>query len=206
MKMDLNNINPLQRAKISALDLSSVHFIGLGAAGSKIISFLHSQGVEGKFTYVTDSEKKDTSKEFQFIHFSPPVEIYEIDGLDPIQFTNREMELELPIAFLDLFKSDEFVVLVSGLGGYTGTNMTEELTLMLHYQERPFLTISSLPFNFEGQKRNLMAQNTVDRLEHIERFHYFKLEDLRAKHDNLTIKDAFEKADEQFYEMYKSIL
>lgn len=80
--------------------------------------------------------------------------------------------------------------------------MTEELTPILNQRKKSFITISSSPFNFEGQKRRFIAENTINKLKSIDRFKYYELENIRTEYGNLTLKDAFEKANEQLYEIY----
>ena len=105
---------------------------------------------------------------------------------------------------MNIFNSNDVFVLLSGLGGYTGTFMTEELTLLLNQRRKLFLTISSLPFKFEGQKRRLIAENTLNKLKSMDRFQYYELENLKTKYGNLTLKDVFEKANEELYEIYRA--
>src|SRR5690606_26456339 len=115
-----------------------------------------------------------------------------------------QQPIEIPDSILDIFKSNDMFVLLSGLGGYTGTFMTEELTLLLYQQKKPFLTISSLPFNFEGRKRKITAENTVHKLKSIDGFRYYELEKIRKEYGNQTIKDVFQKANEQLYKIYRT--
>jgi cell division GTPase FtsZ len=73
-----------------------------------------------------------------------------------------EQPIQMPESVLNIFNSNGKFVLLSGLGGYTGTFMTEKLTLLLNQCKKSFLTISSLPFTFYGQRKRLMAENTVN--------------------------------------------
>jgi len=183
---------------------SSIHFIGLGGAGSSQVEFLYSKGVKGKFTCISNPVRPNLPKEIQFVHFIPPGKSYDKNGVEKHRISDLEQPIVIPDSILNIFNSNDVFVLLSGLGGYTGTFMTEELTLLLNQRRKLFLTISSLPFKFEGQKRRLIAENTLNKLKSMDRFQYYELENLKTKYGNLTLKDVFEKANEELYEIYRA--
>ncbi len=222
MKKHIDNINESRREApkrlkvLSAISIftktflstfnktAPIHFIGLGGAGSNQVEFLYNKGIKGKFTCVSDPVRPNLPEEIQFVHFIPPGESYFKNGVEIIRISDMQQPIEIPDSVLNIFKSNDIFVLLSGLGGYTGTYMTEELTLLLNQQKKPFLTISSLPYIFEGQKRKLTAENTIHKLKSIDSFQYYELENIRMEHGNLTVKDAFEIANEQVYEIFRT--
>jgi len=47
----------------------------------------------------------------------------------------------LPDELTGLFRENRRFVLLAGLGGYAGTKMAEALSLLLHKEQKDFLTI-----------------------------------------------------------------
>lgn len=220
MKKHIDNINISRRealkglAAVGAISLlpkfllssfkeaAPIHFIGLGGAGSNQVEFLYNKGIKAKFTCISNPVRPHLPKEIQFINFIPPGESHYKNGVEVFRISDMKQPIEIPNSVLNIFNSNDAFVLLSGLGGYTGTFMTEELTLILNQRKKSFITISSSPFNFEGQKRRFIAENTINKLKSIDSFKYYELENIRTEYGNLTLKDAFEKANEQLYEIY----
>lgn len=199
----LGVISLLPKLLISSSDENpSIHFIGLGGAGSNQVEFLYNKGIKGKFTCISNPIRQNLPNDIHFVHFIPPGEIHYKNGVEILRISDLKQPIKIPDSILKIFDSNEAFVLLSGLGGYTGTFMTEELTLLLNQRKCKFLTISSLPFKFEGKKRRFIADNTINKLKNIGRFQYYELENIKAEHGDLTLSDAFEKANEQLYEIY----
>jgi len=186
----------------SSAKTSSIHFVGLGGAGSNQVEFLFNKGIIGKFTCISNPVRLNLPKEIQFVHFIPPGESYHKNGVEVLRISDMKQPIAIPDSILNIFDSNEEFILLSGLGGYTGTFMTEELTIMLNQRKKLFLTVSSLPFKFEGQQRRLIAENTINKLKSIASFQYYELEEIKNEYGDLTIRDAFEKVNERLYETY----
>jgi cell division GTPase FtsZ len=224
MKKHIDNINISRREVLKGLaavgaialmpklllsstkEASSIHFIGLGCAGSNQVEFLYNKGIIGKFTCISNSIRLNLPKEIQFVHFIPPGESQYKNGVEMFRISDMKQPIVIPDSILNIFDSNEVFVLLSGLGGYTGTFMTEELTLFLNQRKKLFLTISSLPFNFEAHKRRLIAENTMNKLKSIDSFKYYELEKIKTEYGHLPIMYTIEKANEQLYEIYRANL
>jgi cell division GTPase FtsZ len=220
MKEHLDNINISRREVLKGLaalgaltilpkilvspliETTSIHFIGLGGAGSNQVEFFFNKGIKGKFTCISNPVRMNLPKEINFIHFVPPGERYFSNGVEIHRISDMHQPIIIPDAALNIFESNDVFVLLSGLGGYTGTFMTEELTLILNNRKKSFQTISSFPFNFEGQNRKLFAENTIKKLKGINNFQYYELERIKMKFGNLTMKEVFGKANDQLFEIY----
>jgi len=187
-----------------------IHFIGLGGAGSNQIESLYTAGVKGKFTYINSTIKENLPEEVQFIHFVPPKKdgFINTDRVRHLLYEPNDLSqpIKIPNTVMDIFKQDSAFVLLSGLGAYTGTLMTKELTLFLKEQEKSFLTLSVVPFNFEGRKKVQMAENTIKELENIDNFFYYKLDFLLHSEEYLTITKVFERANEHLCETIQNYL
>jgi len=106
-------------------------------------------------------------------------------------FSDMTQELIIPQKILDLFTKNENYILLSGLGGYTGTFMMQQLTEMLYQQKKSFLSICTSPFTFEGKEKNEYALHTIQKLQHIRNFHCKEQERIFENNQNQTLKNIF---------------
>ena len=104
-----------------------------------------------------------------------------------------------------LLKKDNFLLL-SGLGGATGSFLIKKSAEFLKHHNKNFRIVCSLPFKFEGNKRNILAQNTLFFLNNYGNVKYLDLEKLRLQTGNTTIKEAFENADKSLSRIVNKIL
>lgn len=183
-----------------------LHFIGVGGAGCNMIEQLYQRGTTGKFTCITQPQRPYLPQDIRFIEFVSPGEPVYHKGELMYRNTNWEADLKIPDSVLQLFHPNEKYVLFSGLGGYTGTKLTVALSLLLKEQNIPAITVCSLPFEFEGNRRAAKAQEAIDQLKHLSSFHYFPLENIRERYGNLTINEAFVKANERTIELFDAAL
>ena len=194
------------REKIST-DLPT-HFVGLGGAGSKVVEFLFSKGIDAHFTSVTYPSKSMNSNRINYI----PIEHigYISHGFQPsIDFVEECNSNILSPTFqklIDIFNSDHHFVLLSGLGTYTGLCLTQVFTLWLYANNKSFHTICTTPFAFEGKVRSTFATITQAKLSSIPNFHCLELDNLRTQYGYLTLSQAFEKVNEEYFNVYKNLL
>jgi cell division GTPase FtsZ len=182
-----------------------IHFVGLGNGGSNFVALFHSKGIQGKFTCVTDQQLTSFSNQINCIYYrSPGTSVFNKNGIEIMRSSDRNQKIEIPDSVFNIFKSNEKYVLLSGLGGYTGTFMTEELTLFLSQQKKSFLTIASIPFKFEGTNRRFYAQITEARLKYLNNVKFLDHESIELKYGDLTLNDLLQKANEEIYEIYKA--
>ena len=104
------------------------HFIGFGGGGSNILQTLFKEIPNGKFTMVSDPIREFLPESMEFIHFikpivKPTVRIFQNDVEDSEMYRN----LDLPAALLNRIDKNQHVILISSLGGYTGTILLDAL-------------------------------------------------------------------------------
>lgn len=182
----------------------NLHIIGIGGAGTNTAAYFHKQGVNAKYTYINNLEINEISKEFNYINFVSPTKEFIQTKKYQVVFSDMTQELIIPQETLDLFTKNEKYLLLSGLGGYTGTFMMQQLTEMLYQQKIPFLSICTSPFNFEGEEKNKYALQTTQKLQHISNFHCINLENVLKNHGNLSVKESFEKINEMSFKIFQS--
>ena len=184
----------------------TIHFIGFGTPGCKVLEYIYKQGISAKYTGIIEPGRLHLSSGIDIIPFSPPRYVRFKRGEELIWFSDMQQKLVVPEEIKQLFIADHRYILLAGLGGYTGTYMIEELSLFLNDSNKDFLAICSLPYLFEGRERKTNATNTFAKLRPSHHFKYLDLERLTKKYDHMSIKDAFEIADKEFYLVYKNSL
>ena len=176
---------------------SPIHFIGIGHAGLNVVLYLKSKDIDAKFTCIANGLTKANLKNINFINLNSETEI---------KPKNEHAATHLSEKILDVFRSSDKFVLLSGFGGQTGSNLTEALSLYLEANKKTFLVISSLPLKLEGEYRNNTANKALETLKHKDYFFHFKHDTLLDISDEeLTIKKSLELADEQFYKIIYSL-
>lgn len=179
--------------------MKEIHIIGLGGAGCNALEYVHRQGVQAKYTCITDPQRLHLSPEIDSIQFSPPVRNHFKYGKLFVQLSDMDRNFSVPQEITDLFENDNKFVLLAGLGGYTGSFLIEKLFPWLQAMDKDYLTICSLPYTFEGQDRRALAESMKITLQYFPNFKWFRLDTLRDTYGNLTLRDAFLTADKEFY-------
>jgi cell division protein FtsZ len=178
-----------------------VRFVGFGGAGCNVAELLYKKGLAGKFTCISHPVRTYPSEDIQFIHFIPPGEPIYHQGEEIFRRHDPDHPLDVPAAIEEIFDRSSRYVLIAGLGGFTGTTMTEKFVLQLHVRKIPFLAIASVPFEFEGAKRNHAARAALDKLLDVPGFHHVELQSFASGNGHLTLSEAFAKADAGMAEM-----
>ena len=136
------------------------------------------------------------------------VSFYQIEAPDKDRFSilipEKEFyeQIKIPEKVYELFQKERKYVLLTGFASRTGSYLALKISKFLKEKNIDFVNIGSLPFRFEGEKREQRARKTVEELSELGEIHYFELKDLRKKYGNLSVKEAFEKAEEAMYDLY----
>jgi cell division GTPase FtsZ len=157
-----------------------LHFIGLGGGGCNAVEYIYGKGVQAKYTCISHPERSTLSSDIRFFTFA--------------RLNKKDLFDEY-----DLVRKNRRYILLTGLGGNTGTYLVEEFIHLLQYHNRDFLAICSLPFTFEGQQRRIIANRVWTKFQSMNNFICFDLNSIVRRWGDMTLTEAFEKADERFY-------
>lgn len=182
-----------------------IHFIGLGGAGSNLVEYIYSKGVQAKFTMITEPKRPNLASEINFIKFVSKGVYFGKVG-KKVRFSDLSQPLIVPKKVNDLIIDDCHYVLLAGFGGFTGTVLTRELSVRLINKGKSFNVFCTLPFDFEGENRKLFANTVRQKLQGLSNFHPYALNILRLNYGNLLLSEAFQKADEEIYEVINNLL
>jgi len=199
----LGAITMVSNDRLFALPKSKqIHFIGLGNAGSEALKHIYSKGIVGKFTSVNDIST--SIPDINFIKFVAPPDKWISKGDKVVRIPKMNNEIIISDELKKVFENNERFILLAGLSGFTGTKLTAALNEYLRKQNKDFISICSLPFDFESDPRKLNAQIVVNNLKSKSNFEFFRLQSIREQYGNLKLKDAFLLGNEFFYKIYLS--
>lgn len=168
-------------------NLEKLHFVGFGGAGSNIVEYLHTKGIQAKFTCISNPLGQNISSEIQFIKY-----VY-------------EAQKEIPSSIFNIFENNEKFILLSGLGGNTGTFLTIEISKLLHKKKIPFLTFASMPLKIETEERHSKSDLAFKELEKIPNFYYYKFSEIKLLFNTkMNFKELFEKISHLIYKLYEA--
>jgi len=179
-----------------------LHFVGLGGGGCNALENIRSNGVRAKYTCVTNPARPHLPIDVEFIRFATPA-CFDKKERGSLSSVNLDDHTVLGFQIKKVFSEDSFYILLAALGGYTGTKLTREVAEHLIVNNKRFMIICSTPFKFEGKMNISLAEKVKDQLKPLPNFLCFELEGLREIHGNMKLSEAFAKADEQFYSIFK---
>ena len=177
---------------------SIIKVIGVGGGGSNAVNHMYGQGIIGVDFIVcnTDRQALDISPVPYKIQLGPSLTEGRGAGSIPEIGMNAAIENINEIREV-LSKNTKMVFVTAGMGGGTGTGAAPVIAQVA--KEMGILTVGivTVPFNFEGRKRRLQAEEGLDKMrENVDTLLVINNERLREITGNLTINSAFAQADD----------
>ncbi len=176
---------------------SIIKVIGVGGGGSNAVSHMFNQGIVGVNFAIsnTDSQALESSPINTKIQLGPS--LTEGRGAGSRPNIGKEACIE-SIEEVRQFLGDDtrMLFITAGMGGGTGTGAAPIVAKAA--QELDILTVGivTLPFAFEGRRRNNHAVEGLEELKkHVDTIIIVSNDKLREIHGNLALSDAFAKAD-----------
>ena len=186
---------------------SIIKVIGVGGGGSNAVNFMYNQGIK-------DVEFIVCNTDVQALKSSPVPSKLQIgthltDGLgagaNPERGRNAAMESREEIRN---FMSDNtrMLFITAGMGGGTGTGAAPVIARLAKELDILTVGIVTVPFSFEGKKKSLQAEEGINELrQHCDTVLVILNDKLREIYGNLSIREAFAKADNILTTAAKSI-
>lgn len=188
-------------------EMNNYKIIGYGNAGRNIINSLLLNKFEAERLFYFDTD-------VQSLSISPLVNKFQI-GAESIAGLGTEADVkkgkqsfkESEELFRRLTTEDALYIIVGALGGGTFTGAGEMAAEFLQNDNKKFLIITTLPFQFEGNKRNRQAVDFVKNVNaHTDRVIVIKNDDLNKDTLNKSLDEAFRQSDNTIVEIIKEIL
>ncbi len=175
-----------------------IKVIGVGGGGSNAVNHMFNKGIKGVDFVVcnTDAQALQSSSVPNKIQLGASLTEGLGAGANPVIGKESAMESIEDIKNM-LNTSAKMLFITVGMGGGTGTGAAPVIAKIAN--ELGILTVGivTMPFSFEGKKRNDQAQEGIERLrDHVDSLVIINNNKLREVYGNLGFKAGFSKADE----------
>jgi cell division protein FtsZ len=177
---------------------SIIKVIGVGGGGSNAVNHMFRQGIKGVDFYIanTDQQALDISPIPNKIQLG--MQLTQGRGAGSIAAVGQNAVLENIDEIRELLSDGTKMLFVTaGMGGGTGTGAAPVIAKTA--KEMGILTVGivTYPFAFEGRKRSKQADEGLEELrDNVDTLLVISNDKLREIHGNLSLKDAFAKADD----------
>jgi len=185
---------------------TNIKIIGIGGAGGNAINTMIENSLTGVEFIAANTDISDLKKSFAKIKLQMGKE--ETGGLgagaDPE--IGRKSADESREDIKKHLKGANMIFIAAGMGGGTGTGAAPVIAALAKEMEILTIGIVSRPFKSEGRKRILNAEKGIKKLREIlDTLIVVPNDKLRELYSDMTVIDAFKKADNILYEAAKAV-
>jgi len=181
----------------SALN-APIKVIGVGGGGSNAVNTMYDRGIQGVDFIVcnTDAQALDASP--VPIKVQLGATLTGGQGAGSLPDVGRNAAIETLDEIKDLIGKDTSMVFITaGMGGGTGTGAAPVIAKAAREMDILTVGIVTIPFQFEGRRRGDQASEGLERMrESVDTLLIIRNDKLRELYGNLTIRAAFNNADE----------
>ncbi|MFW5707371.1 MAG: cell division protein FtsZ, partial [Bacteroidota bacterium] len=176
---------------------SDIKVLGVGGGGSNAVNYMFKQGIEGVDFIVcnTDAQALDCSPVPNKVQLG--VSLTEGRGAGSIPAVGKNAAIEDLDRMKDILeKNTKMLFITAGMGGGTGTGAAPVIAKVSKELDILTVGIVTIPFAFEGRKRRMQAEEGIKELkENVDALIVICNDKLRELYGNLSVTDAFSKAD-----------
>lgn len=183
---------------------SIIKVIGVGGGGGNAVNHMFNEGIHDVTYAVCNTDNKALSD--SNVPNKLPL------GKDGLGAGNRPAKArEAALDSIDAIKTmlndgTRMVFITAGMGGGTGTGAAPIIAQCAKDADILTVGIVTIPFKFEGKKKIDQALDGVDEIsKHVDALLVINNERLRAIYPDLTVRNAFAKADDTLSIAAKSI-
>lgn len=200
-------MTPAYTFDIPASGKSIIKVIGVGGGGSNAVNHMYNQGIKDVEFIIcnTDAQALKSSAVPSKLQIGENLTEGLGAGANPEK--GKQAALESKEEIREMLSNDtKMVFITAGMGGGTGTGAAPVIARVA--KELGILTVGivTAPFAFEGKKKKLAAENGVKELsDNCDTILVILNDKLREMFGNLTIREAFAKADNVLTTAAKSI-
>ncbi len=176
---------------------SIIKVIGVGGGGSNAVNHMYRQGINGVDFLIcnTDQQALDASPVPTKVQLGTA--LTDGRGAGSIAEVGHNAALENYEEIRELLQGTRMVFITAGMGGGTGTGAAPVIAQIA--KEMGILTVGivTYPFQFEGKKRAKQAEEGITQLrQNVDTLLVVCNDKLREMYGNLSLKEAFAKADD----------
>ena len=186
--------NPTPEVKLNA----PIKVIGVGGGGSNAVNTMYDRGIQGVDFIVcnTDAQALDASPVPVKVQLG--LTLTGGQGAGSLPEVGRNAAIESLDEVKELIGDNTSMVFITaGMGGGTGTGAAPVIAQAAREMNILTVGIVTIPFQFEGRRRTAQAQDGLEQIrESVDTLLIIRNDKLRELYGNLTIRAAFNNADE----------
>ncbi|TXK44477.1 cell division protein FtsZ [Pontibacter qinzhouensis] len=186
---------------------SIIKVIGVGGGGSNAVNHMYNQGIKDVEFIICNTDAQALKSSGVPNKLAIGQNLTEGLGAGANPEKGKQAALESKEEIREMLSADtKMVFITAGMGGGTGTGAAPVIAKVA--KELGILTVGivTAPFVFEGKKKKVAAENGVKELsENCDTILVILNDKLREMFGNLTIREAFAKADNVLTTAAKSI-
>lgn len=183
---------------------SIIKVIGVGGGGSNAVNHMYSMGIK-------DVEFVVSNTDLQALKSSPIPNRLQLGnrslgaGANPEIGKHSAMESKEEIREY-LSDNTKMLFITAGMGGGTGTGAAPVIAKIAREMDILTVGIVTAPFSFEGKRKNMQAEQGIAEMrQYCDTVLVIVNDKLREVYGNLSLKEAFNKADDILLTAAKSI-
>ena len=175
-----------------------IKVIGVGGGGSNAVNTMYDRGIQGVDFIVcnTDAQALDASPVPVKVQLGATLTGGQ--GAGSLPDVGRNAAIETLDEVKELIGSKTSMVFITaGMGGGTGTGAAPVIAQAAREMDILTVGIVTIPFQFEGRRRSAQANEGLEQMRQaVDTLLIIRNDKLRELYGNLTIRSAFNNADE----------
>ncbi|MBA3899383.1 MAG: cell division protein FtsZ [Bacteroidetes bacterium] len=176
---------------------SIIKVIGVGGGGSNAVNHMFQQGINGVDFIICNTDQQALEKSLIPNKVQLGSSLTQGLGAGSLPEIGKDSAIESIDTIKEMLSNNARMVFVTaGMGGGTGTGAAPIIAAAA--KELGILTVGivTIPFSFEGKKRKLQAEEGLEELrKNVDTMVIINNDKLREIYGNLSMRDAFAKAD-----------
>lgn len=186
---------------------SIIKVFGVGGGGSNAVNHMYKQGIKGVDFFICNTDE-------QSLEMSPVPNKIQLGlnltagrGAGSLAEVGKNAALENIDEIREILEKDtKMLFITAGMGGGTGTGAAPIIARIAKELDILTVAIVTYPFGFEGRKRSNQADGGLEELrDAVDTCVIICNDKLREIYGNLSLSDAFSKADDILTEASKGI-
>ncbi|MGB0165398.1 MAG: cell division protein FtsZ [Luteibaculum sp.] len=177
---------------------SIIKVIGVGGGGSNAVNHMYECGIQGVDFMIcnTDSQSLDKSPVPTKIQLG--ASLTEGRGAGSVPDVGKNAAIETIDEIKEVIeKNTTMVFITAGMGGGTGTGAAPVIAQAARDMGILTVGIVTIPFTFEGKKRREQAERGLEQMRNaVDTLLVIQNDKLREVYGNLSLREAFAKADD----------
>ena len=196
-----------QLAEPNIMNSAKIKVIGIGGAGGNAVNTMISCNLKGVDFIAANTDSQALGASHSPIKIQIGAEVTKGLGAGSDPDVGKRSAIETKDALKDTLEGADMVFITAGLGGGTGTGGAPIVAEIAKELQILTVAVVTKPFLFEGKKRNMQAEEGIEELRKIVDTLIVvpnqRLLSLGGK--NLSLLEAFKKADDILYHAVKGI-